>query len=141
MNSNDPKRHGLSISQRSTQCSRGLSPQGMFSVRTRRKSSQCPPPGLLLLPGRDAVSQEICHFYHCQSFPLVTPASQWDHLSAGLVTSSSCLSYGGGMLSQPSNSPGSRSLMLDSNRAPPGLPQPQVLRTRNTIGLSVCPEA
>lgn len=53
----------------------------------------CPPPGLLLLPGRDAVSQEICHFHHCQCFPLVTPVSQGDHLSAGLVTSSKCLSY------------------------------------------------
>lgn len=48
------------------------------------------------------------------------------------------------MLFQPSNGPGSKSLMLNSNRAPLGLLQPQAVRTRSTISLTVClpgPEA
>lgn len=124
--------------QRSTQCSGPESSGHILMSRTRRKSSQCPPPGLLLLPGRDAVSQKIYHFYHRQFFPLVTSMSQWDHLSADLVTSTSCLSYGGAMLFQLPNGPGVRSLMLNSNRAPLGLLQPQALRTRSTISLTVC---
>lgn len=39
MNSNDLKRLHLSILQMGTQGSRGLSPQGTFSVKNRRKSS------------------------------------------------------------------------------------------------------
>lgn len=46
-------------------------PETSGYIQCQNQKEQVPvstPPGLLPMPGRDAVSREICHFYHINSF-------------------------------------------------------------------------
>lgn len=135
LNSNDLQGLGLSILQMGTHCSRALNPQGMFSVKTRRKSSQCPPPALLLLPGRDTVSQEIRCFHHRQFFPLVTPVSHGTTYQQALSPAAAAQLRRGEVIVQLPSDPAFRRLMLDGNRGPTGATQSWALRTRPRVGL------